>query len=256
MCPWPFSGLSQQKLHHPYQLLFIDLLIYFWFTFALFFVFFFPINLGFSSSSSPSSSPFSSSSSSFSSSSSRFQTGPSRTSERCLSVTSALSVSPYCLPTFLPSFPLCLSVCAKRLSVCQLSCKSSYFFLCCCPSGKSEPSPRRTKAHINFVTSPLDPPTTSSLTPPTLCSSHENGFMEDLDKTWVRYQECDSRSNAPATLTFENMAGMVSPHPAPSPLPSALRRYCVSVQSDWTKTAVARYCSAFFVQYLCRMSVF
>lgn len=31
--------------------------------------------------------------------------------------------------------------------------------------------------------------------------------MEDLDKTWVRYQECDSRSNAPATLTFENMAG-------------------------------------------------
>lgn len=40
-------------------------------------------------------------------------------------------------------------------------------------------------------------------------SSHENGFMEDLDKTWVRYQECDSRSNAPATLTFENMAGMV-----------------------------------------------
>uniref|UniRef100_A0A3P8VG57 Uncharacterized protein n=2 Tax=Cynoglossus semilaevis TaxID=244447 RepID=A0A3P8VG57_CYNSE len=39
-------------------------------------------------------------------------------------------------------------------------------------------------------------------------SSHENGFMEDLDKTWVRYQECDSRSNAPATLTFENMAGV------------------------------------------------
>lgn len=38
--------------------------------------------------------------------------------------------------------------------------------------------------------------------------SHENGFMEDLDKTWVRYQECDSRSNAPATLTFENMAGL------------------------------------------------
>uniref|UniRef100_A0A8C2AX62 Glutamate receptor n=1 Tax=Cyprinus carpio TaxID=7962 RepID=A0A8C2AX62_CYPCA len=42
-----------------------------------------------------------------------------------------------------------------------------------------------------------------------ILSSHENGFMEDLDKTWVRYQECDSRSNAPATLTFENMAGMV-----------------------------------------------
>ncbi|XP_043575621.1 glutamate receptor ionotropic, NMDA 1a [Chiloscyllium plagiosum] len=39
-------------------------------------------------------------------------------------------------------------------------------------------------------------------------SFHENGFMEDLDKTWVRYQECDSRSNAPATLTFENMAGV------------------------------------------------
>uniref|UniRef100_A0A671P0S4 Glutamate receptor n=1 Tax=Sinocyclocheilus anshuiensis TaxID=1608454 RepID=A0A671P0S4_9TELE len=37
-----------------------------------------------------------------------------------------------------------------------------------------------------------------------ILSSHENGFMEDLDKTWVRYQECDSRSNAPATLTFEN----------------------------------------------------
>lgn len=35
--------------------------------------------------------------------------------------------------------------------------------------------------------------------------------MEDLDKTWVRYQECDSRSNAPATLTFENMAGESSP---------------------------------------------
>lgn len=33
--------------------------------------------------------------------------------------------------------------------------------------------------------------------------------MEELDKTWVRYQECDSRSNAPATLTFENMAGKV-----------------------------------------------
>ncbi|CAL8248025.1 unnamed protein product [Merluccius merluccius] len=41
-----------------------------------------------------------------------------------------------------------------------------------------------------------------------ILSSHENGFMEDLDKTWVRYQECDSRSNAPATLTFENMAGV------------------------------------------------
>uniref|UniRef100_A0A8C8EG97 Glutamate receptor n=1 Tax=Oncorhynchus tshawytscha TaxID=74940 RepID=A0A8C8EG97_ONCTS len=41
-----------------------------------------------------------------------------------------------------------------------------------------------------------------------ILSSHENGFMEELDKTWVRYQECDSRSNAPATLTFENMAGV------------------------------------------------
>ncbi|NXD28315.1 NMDZ1 protein, partial [Spelaeornis formosus] len=41
-----------------------------------------------------------------------------------------------------------------------------------------------------------------------ILKSHENGFMEDLDKTWVRYQECDSRSNAPATLTFENMAGV------------------------------------------------
>lgn len=40
--------------------------------------------------------------------------------------------------------------------------------------------------------------------------------MEDLDKTWVRYQECDSRSNAPATLTFENMAG--GPPPPVSPL--------------------------------------
>lgn len=45
---------------------------------------------------------------------------------------------------------------------------------------------------------------------PYLPRSHENGFMEDLDKTWVRYQECDSRSNAPATLTFENMAGASS----------------------------------------------
>ncbi|MED6263549.1 Glutamate receptor ionotropic, NMDA 1 [Characodon lateralis] len=53
---------------------------------------------------------------------------------------------------------------------------------------------------LTFV--PLFPPS------PTPCSSHENGFMEDLDKTWVRYQECDSRSNAPATLTFENMAGV------------------------------------------------
>lgn len=43
---------------------------------------------------------------------------------------------------------------------------------------------------------------------PCASRSHENGFMEDLDKTWVRYQECDSRSNAPATLTFENMAGL------------------------------------------------
>ncbi|XP_069465963.1 glutamate receptor ionotropic, NMDA 1 isoform X8 [Ambystoma mexicanum] len=41
-----------------------------------------------------------------------------------------------------------------------------------------------------------------------ILKSHENGFMEELDKTWVRYQECDSRSNAPATLTFENMAGV------------------------------------------------
>lgn len=48
------------------------------------------------------------------------------------------------------------------------------------------------------------------VTVPSPCASrsHENGFMEDLDKTWVRYQECDSRSNAPATLTFENMAGL------------------------------------------------
>lgn len=56
--------------------------------------------------------------------------------------------------------------------------------------------------------------------------------MEDLDKTWVRYQECDSRSNAPATLTFENMAGMV---------PIVER----NPKSDWTKTAVVRYCSLF-----------
>lgn len=42
--------------------------------------------------------------------------------------------------------------------------------------------------------------------------------MEDLDKTWVRYQECDSRSNAPATLTFENMAGGPPP-PSPPPPP-------------------------------------
>uniref|UniRef100_UPI00358E8C49 glutamate receptor ionotropic, NMDA 1 n=2 Tax=Myxine glutinosa TaxID=7769 RepID=UPI00358E8C49 len=37
---------------------------------------------------------------------------------------------------------------------------------------------------------------------------HESGFMEDLDRMWVRYQECDGRSNSPATLTFENMAGV------------------------------------------------
>ncbi|NXC20143.1 NMDZ1 protein, partial [Corythaeola cristata] len=47
-----------------------------------------------------------------------------------------------------------------------------------------------------------------SVLSPCAFRSHENGFMEDLDKTWVRYQECDSRSNAPATLTFENMAGV------------------------------------------------
>ncbi|XP_075912213.1 glutamate receptor ionotropic, NMDA 1 [Petromyzon marinus] len=41
-----------------------------------------------------------------------------------------------------------------------------------------------------------------------ILSFHESGFMEDLDRTWVRYQECDSRSNSPATLTFENMAGV------------------------------------------------
>nr|XP_033816102.1 glutamate receptor ionotropic, NMDA 1 isoform X1 [Geotrypetes seraphini] len=41
-----------------------------------------------------------------------------------------------------------------------------------------------------------------------ILKSHENGSMEELDKKWVRYQECDSRSNAPATLTFENMAGV------------------------------------------------
>lgn len=51
-------------------------------------------------------------------------------------------------------------------------------------------------------------PSDYSVLSPCVFRSHENGFMEDLDKTWVRYQECDSRSNAPATLTFENMAGL------------------------------------------------
>lgn len=46
--------------------------------------------------------------------------------------------------------------------------------------------------------------------------------MEDLDKTWVRYQECDSRSNAPATLTFENMAGLFCKPLSPPSLGSLL----------------------------------
>lgn len=46
--------------------------------------------------------------------------------------------------------------------------------------------------------------------------------MEDLDKTWVRYQECDSRSNAPATLTFENMAGGPPTPPTPVLTPGGL----------------------------------
>uniref|UniRef100_A0A3P9N469 Glutamate receptor n=1 Tax=Poecilia reticulata TaxID=8081 RepID=A0A3P9N469_POERE len=60
-----------------------------------------------------------------------------------------------------------------------------------------------------------------------ILSSHENGFMEDLDKTWVRYQECDSRSNAPATLTFENMAGRTQAPPSPPP-PGRWAVSCIS----------------------------
>lgn len=74
------------------------------------------------------------------------------------------------------------------------------------------------------------PPPPGWLTLLLLLSSHENGFMEDLDKTWVRYQECDSRSNAPATLTFENMAGRNSCGAEATPtVPSARLRGSLGV---------------------------
>lgn len=97
-----------------------------------------------------------------------------------------------------------ISICVSPSSHVCLSCLCLlvYLFLLhlCCYLGVGGSNGLKG----TYVTlSPLSP------SPPTPCSSHENGFMEDLDKTWVRYQECDSRSNAPATLTFENMAGMV-----------------------------------------------
>lgn len=112
---------------------------------------------------------------------------PSNTSP---SVTSSFSVSPL-------SFPLCLFVSVRFLSV---TCPAVFVSSVLLPRSERH---RYCQSRRVLTLSLLSPP------PPTPCSSHENGFMEDLDKTWVRYQECDSRSNAPATLTFENMAGMV-----------------------------------------------
>lgn len=105
------------------------------------------------------------------------------------------------LSLYLPfSSPLCLSVNLCHVAVCLSPVCVSPVMLS--GSERSTVGPSVSLRHV-LTLSPLSPP------PPTPCSSHENGFMEDLDKTWVRYQECDSRSNAPATLTFENMAGMV-----------------------------------------------
>lgn len=63
--------------------------------------------------------------------------------------------------------------------------------------------------------------------------------MEDLDKTWVRYQECDSRSNAPATLTFENMAGLFCKPLSSSWLGGllALKTFSSPGLSSWAKAA-------------------
>ena len=152
MCPWPFSGLSQPKLHYSYD------------------SFLFLINMI-----------------------SRSRTDLLQPSYASPYVTSSLSVSPL-------SCPLCLFVFAKCLSVCHHVLLSQFHL--CCYLGVSGSKYSIILRRV-LTLSPLSPP------PPTPCSSHENGFMEDLDKTWVRYQECDSRSNAPATLTFENMAGMV-----------------------------------------------
>lgn len=81
--------------------------------------------------------------------------------------------------------------------------------------------------------------TRSPVTVPSPCAfrSHENGFMEDLDKTWVRYQECDSRSNAPATLTFENMAGLFCKPLSSSSLGSllSLKTFSSPELSFWAK---------------------
>ncbi|XP_078663345.1 glutamate receptor ionotropic, NMDA 1-like isoform X1 [Branchiostoma floridae x Branchiostoma belcheri] len=41
-----------------------------------------------------------------------------------------------------------------------------------------------------------------------ILSFHESGFMEELDREWVRYEDCQTSKNSPATLTFENMAGV------------------------------------------------
>ena len=103
----------------------------------------------------------------------------------------------------------------KHIALCEL-CLSLYLPSVCLSSYLSLSVSRVSVAFWDGATRMCLPArqmyntlTFSPLSPPTPCSSHENGFMEDLDKTWVRYQECDSRSNAPATLTFENMAGMV-----------------------------------------------
>lgn len=143
MCPWPFSGLSQPKLHYSYDFFcFLSIWVH------------------------------------------------------------GHVLTNYSHPIHCLMWHLCLyipSLFVSVMFVC-LSVHLSGFHLCCSQgvSGSNIPLVRRL-----LTLSPLSSPT------PTPCSSHENGFMEDLDKTWVRYQECDSRSNAPATLTFENMAGMV-----------------------------------------------
>lgn len=82
---------------------------------------------------------------------------------------------------------------------------------------------RRARRHTECVPQlPVAVPSDYPVLSPCASRSHENGFMEDLDKTWVRYQECDSRSNAPATLTFENMAGLFCKPLSPPSLGSPL----------------------------------
>lgn len=145
MCPWPFSGLSQQKLRHPFQLLRIDLLSL-WVLFfsslstlvVLLLLLLPPL---------------------FSSSASRFQKLALHKHLSAALVTHLLSLC--LLIAFLP-FSV-LSVCVKCLSVCPAnpptsSCAAAYL------GGRAYLAPRPA---LTLSPLPSTPHTTSSLTPPT-----------------------------------------------------------------------------------------